>query len=45
MRAKKLTTLALAACIPLWSLATEIISQPDERALREECSAHSQAGM
>ncbi|WP_313235446.1 lysozyme inhibitor LprI family protein [Delftia acidovorans] len=45
MRTKKLTTLALAACIPLWSLATEIIPQPDERALREECIAHSQAGM
>lgn len=45
MRATKLTTLALAACIPLWSLATEIIPQPDERTLREECSTHSQAGM
>lgn len=45
MRAMKLLTLALATCLPALALAAEVTPTPDERALREECSAHSQAGM
>ncbi|MGQ8877305.1 lysozyme inhibitor LprI family protein [Delftia sp. NA_296.1] len=45
MRSIKLMTLALAVCLPAWALATEITPTPGERALREECSVHSQAGM
>lgn len=45
MRSIQLMTLALATFLPAWSIAAEIMLPPDERALREECSVHSQAGM
>jgi C4-dicarboxylate-specific signal transduction histidine kinase len=45
MRTMKLIGLCLAACLPALAFATSTASARDERALREECSALSQAGM
>lgn len=45
MRTMKLIGFCLAASLPALALATSTNSVPDERALREECSAFSQAGM
>jgi uncharacterized protein YecT (DUF1311 family) len=45
MRTMKLIGFCLAACLPALALATSTASVLDARALREECSAFSQAGM
>lgn len=45
MRTMKLIGFCLAACLPVWAVATSTDPAIGERALREECSAYSQAGM
>lgn len=44
MRTMKLVGFCLAACLPVWALAAATAPAIGERALREECSAYSQAG-
>ena len=45
MRTMKLIGFCLAAYLPVWALAAATAPALGERALREECSAFSQAGM